>query len=81
MSTLVHPIEIDGMIDENHHLILENNRLPVGGPAKVKVVITSVENDNIENVYGLFKAYAKHKLIEKENGAWRDAAVKKHASH
>ena len=43
MGILVKPIEIDGIIDENHHLILENENLPVDGPTKVKVIIDHTE--------------------------------------
>ena len=81
MSTLVQPIELDGLIDANHHLILENENLPVDGPTKVRVVITPFENIKSESAYGFFKDYAKPELIEKENEAWRNASVKKYASH
>ena len=81
MSSIVQSIELDGIIDANHHLILENENLPVNGPTKVKVVITPFNNINTESVYGLFKDYAKPELIEKEDKAWRDAAVKKYASN
>ena len=81
MSALEQPIKMDGMIDVNHHLILENEKLPVNGPIKVKVVITPLEDEDSDKIYGLFKDYANPELINKESGAWRAAAVKKHASY
>ena len=32
-------IEIEGMIDKNHHLILDNEDLPIEGPTRVKILI------------------------------------------
>lgn len=81
MSTFVQSIELDGLVDTNHHLILENEDLPLDGPTKVKVVITPFDNTKSKSVYGFFKSYAKPELIEKEDEAWRDAAVKKYDSH
>ena len=43
MRALEKAIEIDGTIDVNHHLILDNEDLPLEGPTRVKVFIKPVE--------------------------------------
>jgi len=82
MSTLVKSIELDGIIDINHNLILETKILPVDGPRKVKVVISMEiqKKQKSKTVYGLFKKYAKEKLIKEEKSAWKNAMIRKHVS-
>ena len=39
MEVLEKTLEVDGTIDGNHHLILDNENIPIEGPVRVKVLI------------------------------------------
>lgn len=55
MESAFKAIETTGMIDKNHHLLLDEP-LPFAGPAKVRVIILLSENSDIDEKEWLYAA-------------------------
>ena len=62
MAVIKDTIEIDGIIDANHHLILNNEDLPIDGPMKVKVIIKLLEKEKSGHPINRLKGKMKKKI-------------------